>query len=118
MSALVAPDRLLAYRQRLSDFHEVEDFIGEIAELLTHVADTLSGNPDEIDAFPGASSGIQSLSVDEHDWPSFSRLQSLLRTWRERRSNLLAAWDALSARERQAETLPPFGSSDPSRPLV
>ena len=118
MSALAVPNRIEAYRERLSDFHEVEDFIGEIAELLTHVADALSGNPDEIDVSPGAPASIQSLNVDERDWPSFSRLQLLMQTWRDRRRTLLAAWDALSARERAAEPLPPFGSTDPTRPLV
>ena len=118
MSALAVPDRLEAYRDRLSDFHEVEDFIGEIAELLTHVADALSGNPDEIDVSPHAPASIQSLNVDERDWPSFSRLQSLLQTWRDRRQSLLSAWYALSPREREAQPLPPFGSTDPTRPLV
>lgn len=118
MSALAVPDHLGAYRDRLSDFHEVEDFVGEIAELLTHVADALSGNPDEIDVSPGATSSIQTLNVDERDWPSFSRLQSLLQTWRDRRRALLAAWNALSAGEREAQPLPPFGSRDPARPLV
>ena len=118
MSALALTGCLEHYRERLSAFHEVEDFMGEIAELLTHVADAFSGNPDEIDVSPGAPSSIQTLNIDERDWPSFSRLQSLLQMWRARRQHLLTAWDALSAREREAETLPPFGSTDPTRPLV
>ncbi|MDP3495690.1 MAG: hypothetical protein Q8R82_21495 [Hyphomonadaceae bacterium] len=118
MSALAVTGRLEFYRERLSAFQEVEDFMGEVAELLTHVADALSGNPDEIDVSPGAPASIQNLNFDEGDWPSFARLQSLRQTWRDRRSNLLAAWDALSPREREAEPLPPFGSADPTRPLV
>ena len=118
MSALAMTGRLEAYREKLSAFHEVEDFMGEIAELLTHIADALSCYANEIDVSPGAPASIQTLNVDERDWPSFARLQSLLLTWRDRRQSLVTAWDALSASEREAEPLPPFGAPDPTRPLV
>jgi hypothetical protein len=115
MSALAASAYLETYREKLSAFQEIEDFMGEVAELVAHVADALSHYPDEIDLSPGAPSSLNCLSLQEQDWPSFARLQSLLRMRRERRDALAAAWNRLSERERaQAEPLPPSGVADPS----
>lgn len=108
MSALASPQGLKNYRVSLSQFNEIEDFMGEIAELLTHMADTLTSNQE-----------TGEIGLREDDWPSFTRLQSLFEAWRERRLAVLAAWSALSAKERaRAEPLPMPGKADLLQPVL
>lgn len=119
MAALQKPDYAELYEDTLLSLNDIEDFMGELAEMLTHVADALTGNPDEVDLSPGAAPNMQGLSVMDHDWPTFARLQSLQNEWRAARDRLIGLWATLSERERATVTpLPPFGAGDSSRPLV
>ena len=119
MSASSVPSHVDFYREHLADFHEIEDFMGEVAELVAHVADALSHFPDDVDVSPAASHSLDRLNVDERDWPSFARLQSMLQTWRTKRNALVAAWGKLNEQERiEAGPLPPFGAPDPTRVFV
>lgn len=119
MPASTEPDRRQIYEARLSSLHELEQFMGELAELLAHVSDALSHNPDEVDLSPGAAPNLNGLNLMDHDWPSFARLQSLQKEWRTARDALLASWHALSESERaNAGSLPPFGAQDLTRPLL
>ena len=118
MSALAKPNYAAIYESALQSFNEIEDFMGELAEMLTHLADTLTSNPDNIDFASGAPN-LKALSVTDHDWPSFARLRSLHREWRAARDTLLSIWAMLSESERRAASpLPPFGVGDPTRPIV
>lgn len=119
MAALQKPNYSEIYEDALRDFNEVEDFMGELAEMLAHLADALTNNPDEVDLSPGAAPNMQGLSVMDHDWPTFARLQSLQKEWRVARDTLVGTWSMLSERERAAVSpLPPFGAKDPTRPFV
>lgn len=119
LSVLSSSDGLEVYQERLSRFHEVADFMGELAELLSHVADALSYNPDEVDLSLGEGLHVNGLCLMDHDWPSLARVQSLQIEWRAARDALLASWNALSERERaNASSLPPFGARDLTRPLL
>lgn len=90
--------------------------MGELAELLSHVADALSYDADEVDLSSGDRLG---LCLMDQDWPSLARLQSLQKEWRTARDALLASWHALSESERaNAGSLPPFGAQDLTRPLL
>lgn len=119
MSALAKPDPREVYETRLSSLHELEQFMGELAELLAHVSDALSHDPDEVDLSPGAAPSLNGLSLRDHDWPTLARLQSLQQEWRAARGALILAWNTLCDKDRAAVgPLPPFGASDPTRPLV
>lgn len=119
MSALAKPNYVAVYENALQSFNEIEDFMGEVAEMFTHLADALTSTPDKIDLAPGATTDLEILSMTDHDWPSFARLASLLKQWRAARDTLLSVWALLSENERNsASPLPPFGAQDATRPLV
>lgn len=119
MSALAKPNYSAVYENALETFNEIEDFMGELAEMLTHLADALTTNPDQLDFSHEAAPNLKVLSVTDHDWPSFARLRTLHRDWRAARDTLLSVWHLLSESERKnASPLPPFGAQDPSRPIV
>lgn len=119
MSALAKPNYVAVYESALQSFNEIEDFMGEIAEMFTHLADALTSTPDKIDLAVGAAPDLKLLSVTDHDWPSFACLASLLKEWRAARDTLLSVWALLSENERtSASPLPPFGAEDATRPLV
>ena len=119
MAALQKPDYGEIYENTLVAFNEIEDFIGELAEMLMHLADALTHHPDEVELSPGAASNLPGLNVMDHDWPSFTRLQSLHQERRAARDMLMSAWNRLSEKERRTVSpLPPFDARDPTRTLV
>ncbi len=119
MAALKKPNYAEIYEDTLVDFNEIEDFMGELAEMLAHLADALTNNPAEVDLSPGAAPNMHGLSLMDHDWPTFARLQSLQMEWRAARDTLVSTWNMLSDRERKTATpLPPFGAKDATRPII
>ncbi|RYG37440.1 MAG: hypothetical protein EON93_03620 [Burkholderiales bacterium] len=119
MSALAKPNYSEVYEDALANFNEVEDFMGELAEMLTHLADALTTNPDQINLSKDAAPNLKVLSVTDHDWPSFARLRTLHAEWRAARDTLLSVWHLLGETEREtASPLPPFGAQNLTNPVV
>lgn len=119
MSALAKPNYLAVYEDALLSFNEIEAFMGELAEMLTHLADALTTNPAQIDLTPGAAPDFKVFSTMDQDWPDFARLQSLHSEWRAARDTLLSVWNLLSENDRKhASSLPPFGAQDRTRPII
>jgi len=119
MSALAKPNYLAVYEDALLSFNEIEDVMGDLAEMLTHLADALTTNPAKIDLAAGATLNLKLFSTMDQDWPDFTRLQSLHREWRAARDTLLSVWSLLSEKDRKrASPLPPFGAQDPTRPII
>lgn len=119
MSALARPSYLEVYEDTLLTFNEIEGLMGELAEMLVHLADALTNNPEQIRLSPGVAPTRDTVSVMDENWPSFARLQSLHRDWRASRDTLLSVWHLLSEKERKsASPLPPFGAQDPTRPII
>ena len=119
MSALARPNYLAVYEDTLLSFNEIEGAMGELAEMLTHLADALTTNPEQIELSPAAAPNVKVLSVMDQDWPNFARIQSLQRDWRAARDTLLSVWSLLGENDRKsASPLPPFGVQDPTRPLI
>lgn len=95
-----------SFTDALDDFNETEARLGELADYLEAVADGLSHDPDSLPRILGA------------EWPDLPALLTLRAEWILRKKTLIAAWHALSPAERAANRLPPFGVSDPTRPVV
>jgi len=105
----------MTFVSTLSDFRESEArlnetgaLLGEMAAMLSDVADCMSLGPSRFAA-----------SVSVAEWPSFDRLQGIVATWLDRREELKLVWQALSVEDRETVgPLPDFDGPNRLQPVV
>jgi hypothetical protein len=96
------------YRESEARLNETGSLLGEMAAMLSDVADCMSHAPARF---------TQSISAAE--WPSFERLQAVTATWLDRREELMLVWRALSEDDRETiGPLPDFDGPDRLTPVV
>lgn len=97
-------DRYCLARDALN---EVECDLGNISALLADVADTIVDDPESL--------GSDSLK----QWPSHAELRAMIKSRKQHRQAMQAAWARLSEQDRRrVGRMPPFGKPDPTRPLI
>ncbi len=94
------------FTDALAEFEDIETSVGELAAYVSEVADGLSQGPDALG---------HALTAG---WPDLATLLALRSRWCEARDALIAAWQRLTPSMRAATPLPPFGATDPTRPLI
>jgi hypothetical protein len=96
------------YRLSEARFNETGALLGEMAALLSDVADCMIDAPARF-----------AQCISEAEWPSFDKLQTMTGAWVDRRDELMRAWQALSFEDKIAVgSLPDFDAPDPLSPLV
>jgi hypothetical protein len=96
------------YRESEARLNETGALLGEMAAMLSDVADCMSHEP-----------ALFARSVSAAEWPSFERLQAMTATWLDRREELMLVWRALSEEDRVIiGPLPDFDAPDPSIAVV
>src|ERR1700754_4628855 len=96
------------YRLTEARFNETGAVLGEMAALLSDVADCMSEAPARF-----------AECVSAAEWPSFDKLQSMAGAWVDRRDELMRVWQSLSFEDKIAiGSLPDFDAPDPLSPLV
>jgi hypothetical protein len=92
------------FRESEARLNETGALLGELAAMLSDVADCMTLSPARFHECVSAS-----------EWPSFDRLQGIVATWADRREEVRLVWRALSEEDRQAVgPLPDFDSDRPS----
>lgn len=87
--------------------NEVDSDLGSISALLADVADKIVDDPD-------------SLSPESlQQWPSHEAIRAMLRARKHYHDAMQAAWTHMTDKDRRGVgRMPPFGASDPTRPLI
>lgn len=107
---------LRAYHDSLQELEGTEDLLGEVASLLSDVADALSDHPHEIEL--SDMPRLRSLSVTSREWPTYARIAELIARWNEQRQRLERIWVDLSESERANLPSPARRGSTRLTPLV
>lgn len=107
MASALAYSLIEQYCAARDALNEVDTDLGSIAALLADVADTIVDDPD-------------SLAPDNlQQWPSHKALRAMVTARKHYHDAMQTAWAHMTDKERRTVgRMPPFGASDPSRPMV
>jgi len=87
--------------------NEVDSDLGNISALLDDIADTLVEDPDRL-----APDNLQ-------QWPSYEALRAMIKARKHYHDAMQLAWSHMTDKDRRhVGHMPPFGASDPTRPLI
>lgn len=105
-----------AYQESLRELENIEDQMGEIASLLSDVADALSDNPERINL--RGSLRPNQISLRTREWPTYSSLWELVSRWNAQHKTVEKIWASLAESERVNLAPPSPRASTRLTPLV
>lgn len=102
-----------AYLRARDEFQAIQKRVGAIAAALQAVAGKLESAPNEL-IFANAAAALpmetvmspRTLSFNAQDWPTPDHINQLLVEWHAKRSDMMAAWNAIPASQRSAFQAP------------
>ncbi len=105
-----------AYHESLRELENIEALIGEMASLLSDVADALSDSPGRLN-LRGAARPNQ-IHVRAKNWPTYANLWDLVSRWNTHYQRLETIWADLTESERGNLSSPSQRGSTRLTPLV